>query len=126
MTSKKELQVAYGLAIIFLVVGILSYAAFPAKAPDQPVRLMFEGVAGNVLFDHKTHTVDSGYGIACQDCHHNLEAGETNPESCGACHEIESGDEDVPKRSDAFHLQCIGCHKEGDAGPQECSGCHVM
>ena len=125
MTSKKELQVAYGLAIIFLVVGILSYAAFPAKAPDRPVRLMFEGVAGKVLFDHKTHTVDSGYGIACSDCHHILEEGETNPEACGACHELE-GDEDVPKRTDAFHSQCIGCHEEGDAGPQECSGCHVM
>ncbi|NQT10267.1 MAG: cytochrome c3 family protein [Desulfobacteraceae bacterium] len=121
MISNKELQIAYGLAIILLVVGVLSYAAFSAKAPDQPVRLMFKCVAGKILFDHKTHTVDS----SCSDCHHNLEEGETDPQTCGECHEPESQDEDVLNRADAFHTQCIGCHKE-EAGPEKCELCHVM
>ena len=125
MKSNKELQIAYGLAIILLVVGILSYTAFSAKAPEQPVRLMFKCVAGKILFDHKTHTVESGYGISCSDCHHNLEEGETNPQACGECHEPESQDEDVLSRADAFHTQCIDCHKEV-AGPEECGLCHVM
>ena len=126
MISNKELQIAYGLAIILLVVGVLSYSAFSARVPDQPVRLMFKCVAGKILFDHKTHTVESGYGISCSDCHHNLEEGETNPQACGECHEPESQDEDVPNRTDAFHAQCIDCHKEGGAGPEKCALCHVM
>ena len=126
MTSKKELVFAFTLTVVFFAVGIISYAAFPEKKPEQPVRLMFKGVAGNVLFDHKTHMSDSGYGIGCSDCHHNLEEGETEPEACGACHEPQSEDEDVPGRKDAFHNQCIGCHNESEAGPEECASCHVM
>jgi hypothetical protein len=114
MTPQKELQLVYGLAIILLVVGVLSYAVCPAKAPDQPVRLMFKCVAGKVFFDHNTHTVESGYGISCCDCHHNLDEGETDQ------------DEDMLSRSDAFHTQCIDCHKEAEAGPEKCELCHVM
>ena len=127
MKSNKELQIAYRLAIVLLVVGVLSYSAFSAKVPDQPVRVMFKCVAGKILFDHKAH-ID--YGDSCTNCHHNLEEGETNPESCGVCHESESQDEDVPGRGDAFHAQCIGCHKDSGAGPgsgdKECGLCHVM
>ena len=126
MTSKKELQIAYTLAIVFLVIGVLCYSAFSStKTPDPPVRLMFKCVAGKVLFTHFVHTDESGYGVSCSDCHHNLEEGETEPESCGSCHEQVSEDEDTPKRFDAFHSQCIGCH-ENDAGPTECNACHVM
>jgi len=126
MALKKEQQFAYGLAIVLFVVGVISYAAFPAKTPEQPVRIMFDSVAGKVLFDHKTHTTDSGYGLACADCHHNLEEGETEPPSCLECHEPQTEDAEVPKRSDAFHTQCINCHQEIEAGPKECGFCHVL
>ncbi len=131
MASKKELRMAYGLAIVLFVVGVISYAAFPAKTPDPPLRLMLKNIAGQVLFDHKTHTADSGYGISCRDCHHNLEEGETQAPSCTLeCHEVVSEDPDIPNRLDAFHLQCINCHKQFEAGPQdgpeECTACHVM
>ena len=126
MALKKEQQFAYGLAIVLFVVGVISYAAFPAKTPEQPVRIMFDSVAGKVLFDHKTHTAGSGYGLSCADCHHNLEAGETEPPSCLECHEQQTEDVDVPKRSDAFHTQCINCHQEIEAGPRECGFCHVL
>jgi len=145
MTPKKELRLAYALAIILFVVGVLSYAisAFSAKTPDSPIRLMFKGVAGKVLFDHKTHTQDSGYGIACGECHHHPEEDETALRACGDCHNLpETGtlppacaecheadeieDSEVIKRVDAFHSQCINCHKEDEAGPEECASCHVM
>lgn len=144
MTPKRELQIAYCLTIVLLVVGVLSYAAFPAKAPEQPVRLMFKSDAGKVLFDHKTHTSDSGYGFSCSDCHHHPEEdkeayracgdchtssakGETINQTCTECHEPEDiEDSEVIKKSDAFHSQCIGCHRESEAGPQECASCHVM
>ena len=128
MTSKKELLIASILAVVLFVIGVVSYAAFPPKSLDQPLRIMFKCIAGKVLFDHKIHTADSGYGFACNDCHHNLEEDETEPEACGACHEPVSEDEDTPNRADAFHSQCIGCHQENDTGPMEkdCALCHVM
>ena len=146
MTAKKELRLAYALAIILFVVVVLSYAisAFSAKTPDSPMRLMFKGVAGKVLFDHKTHTQDAGYGISCGECHHHPEEDEAGlracgdchnfsetsgalPPSCAECHEAdEIEDSEVIKRVDAFHSQCINCHKENEAGPEKCESCHVM
>jgi len=143
MTPKKELQMAYALAIILLVVGVLSYSAFSARAPEQPVRLMFKSAAGNVLFDHKTHTEESGYGISCEDCHHHFEEevdfracgdchilpenGEKMPQYCMDCHEPdEIEDTEMIKKVDAFHLQCINCHTDFEAGPEECQSCHIL
>ena len=128
MTSKKELLIAFILAAVLFIVGVVSYAAFPPKALDQPLRIMFKCIAGKVLFSHKIHASDSGYGFACNDCHHNLEEDETDPEACGSCHEPVSEDEDTPNRADAFHSQCTGCHEENDAGPmsKDCALCHVM
>jgi len=129
MLSKIELKLAYGLVIFLLVVGVLSYAAFPAKTPDEPVRLMFKVTAGQVLFDHKTHNADTGYGISCGDCHHTLTEEEyADAQSCSECHDPDEGDEETPKRADAFHRQCAGCHEEYGAGPieKECSACQVM
>ena len=131
MTSEKQLKLIYRLAIVLFVVGVLSYAAFSAPSPDRPVRLMFYTSAGKVLFDHKTHMDITGYGISCGDCHHTLAEDEyDNATSCSECHEAETDDEAVPKRSDAFHQQCIGCHVEFGKGPadtsEDCSSCHVM
>ncbi|MBW2366703.1 MAG: cytochrome c3 family protein [Deltaproteobacteria bacterium] len=143
MTPRKELKLAYALAVILLVVGTFSYAAFPAKAPEQPIRLMFKSVAGKVMFDHQTHLTDGGYGISCQDCHHHPQE-EPDLRSCSECHQIPADGEMVPtacldchesdeledsqmsKRADALHGQCIDCHKEYDAGPVECAQCHVL
>ena len=144
MTSKKELQLTYGLIIVLFILGVLSYAAFSAKTPDIPVRLMFKSVAGKVLFDHKIHTDDSGYGISCKDCHHHPEEDETDFRACGDCHGVPPEGETFPlactdchgldeiegteviKKADAFHSQCIGCHKDNEAGPTECASCHVL
>ncbi len=129
MFSKIELKLAYGLAICFMFVGVLCYAAFPAKTPDEPVRLMFEVTAGKVLFDHQTHTSEFGYGLSCRDCHHELEEEDDDMDAqlCGECHDPVEGDEETPKRADAFHQQCAGCHEGYGAGPLEkdCSACHV-
>jgi hypothetical protein len=123
MEVKTERIVAYGLAIILFVVGIVCYAAFPVETPEKPIRIIFKSTAGNVLFDHNMHTSKSGYGIGCADCHHTLEDEGEKPTACGDCHEIDS--EDPVKRSDAFHTQCKGCHEDGGAGPVDCSACHV-
>lgn len=129
MNSEKELQLAYILLIFLLVVGIFSYTAAPARSPDVPVRLSMKAANGNVLFDHKTHMDEVGYGLSCMDCHHDMES--DDPEtatSCLECHETDLEDEDMPNRKDAFHQQCANCHIDFGSGPQyrpeDCSGCH--
>ena len=149
MTSKKELQLAYGLAIVLFVAGVLSYAytAFSAKPPAEPVRIMYKSVTGNVLFTHKTHTSDTGYGVACFDCHHHPAEDESSLRACGDCHDLplekgafpesclechekdEFEDTELPKKGDAFHKQCIACHQEVGSGPNDpdgCGDCHAM
>lgn len=122
MGMKNETALAYAIAFILLAVGIVCYAAFPDRPPEVPIRIMFKSIAGKVLLDHKGHASEEGYGIACTDCHHDIEEEGAKPEACGSCH----GPDAEIKRPDAFHKQCIGCHEEGGSGPVECSGCHVL
>jgi hypothetical protein len=142
MSSKKERDLAIGLAVVLLIVGVMSYGAFSAKKPDEPVRVFYSTLGGKVVFDHKIHADD--YGISCNDCHHHPEEDESAIRSCGDCHlkesdmplaqsclechdmdEIESTE--MLKQSDAFHQQCADCHEQNDAGPrgQDCSLCHL-
>jgi len=128
MAFKKDAQVALRVAIVLLIVGVLCYAAFPQKVPDEPVRIMMTNLGGNVLFDHKIHaSADTGYGLACGDCHHNILDDDSDPESCENCHEKDS--DSLPNRSEAFHLQCDGCHLDYNIGPEEsdkrCRMCHA-
>jgi len=125
MEVKRERTVAYSLAIALFIVGIVCYAAFPYNTPEQPVRIMLKSTAKAVLFDHKEHASEDGYALACEDCHHMWEEDEgKKPESCGECHTAEG--EYALKRSDAFHMQCMGCHEDFGMGPVECSECHVF
>lgn len=124
MENKALRTIAYCLAAVFLVTGVICYAAFAKKAPDDPIRIMFNNTGGKVLFDHKGHFSEDGYGIACMDCHHDLESEGQRPEACGECH-LPDGEE-APKRVDVFHSQCKGCHEEGGSGPVNCSECHMM
>lgn len=147
MTSKNELQRALRLTLILLVAGLFCYAAFPVTPPEKPVRIAYKTKAGKVLFDHKTHLDDSGYGLDCGDCHHHTGEGEAETEdhgNCGACHakpeeaervsqtcnECHDPDEydieEMTAKADALHAQCISCHKEFEVGPVECAACHVI
>lgn len=147
MTSKSELQLALRLALILLVAGLFCFAAFPITPPERPVRLAYQTKAGKVIFDHKTHLSETGYGLDCGDCHHHTGDGEAETEehgscgdchvkpeeaqsvsqTCNECHDPEDYDlEELTARADAFHSQCITCHEDFEAGPVECAACHVM
>ncbi|MDP2644620.1 MAG: cytochrome c3 family protein [Desulfobacterales bacterium] len=128
MISKKALQGAYGLAIVLLLVGVLSYAAFPLQRPELPFRWLFKGIAGKVLFDHKIHAGDLGYGISCKDCHHDLEGEDTAAAPCAECHERESKDPKMIKYEDSYHRQCGECHEQIEKGPlkEDCAKCHIL
>jgi len=79
----------------------------------------------NGMFDHDAHEMD--YGLYCNDCHHNYQQGDPgDPQHCTQCHQRGMGDDMMPGRKDAFHMQCIGCHEDFGAGPAggECASCH--
>jgi hypothetical protein len=71
--------------------------------------------------------------MACGSCHltpakakEAEEKGEFN-ETCLDCHDqSDIEDSEMVTRGDAFHLQCINCHKDFEAGPIECIGCHAL
>ena len=146
MATMKDRKRVYIIAGALLVVGAICYAAFPIKQPEQPIRLMFQAVSGNVLFHHKTHASQEGYGIDCFECHHHSGADETEIRSCKYCHPISQETDTAPQAcldchdqseiknsltissGDAFHMQCAGCHEDYGQGPkeQECSSCHVL
>ncbi len=149
MTPKKERQTAYSLAFILLLVGVFCYAGIPEETPDEPVRLVFKGTAGKVVFDHAIHVSDSGYGLSCVDCHHHPEDEELESRACRECHlstnvkssnfsplcmECHDADEDeiqeteMLNKKDVMHSQCFGCHEEYESGPVEkdCYSCHVL
>lgn len=112
---------AFGLLVVCLVIGVVSYAAFAPEKPEEPVRIMLKSTAGKILLDHKTHAADDGYGVSCDSCHHEEQE---DGMSCSGeyCH----GPESDLTRGDALHMNCIGCHEDIGAGPVECAACHIM
>lgn len=127
MEVKKERIAAYFLGVILLVIGIVSYAAFPERQPEEPVRIYMKNSAGNVLFNMKEHTAEDGYGYECIDCHHDIEDSSETPEACKECH-LKNKDESEAEinTEDAFHTQCIDCHEEDGIAPVACDKCHHM
>jgi len=152
MDIKKEKTIAYCAVVALFIVGVVCYAAFPEKEPEKPVRAMLnvapDAVGGKVLYFHKEHAERSdkeSFGLECIDCHHQwVKAADGNvlylhednstgikPIACSECHKREKAEGDdpkQPKRSDAMHQRCGGCHDNTGHGPgtQDCSGCHVL
>ncbi len=141
-SKNNEVKLAYGMAVVLLIVGVICYAAGPAEEPEEPVRKVYRNMAGDVLFDHKAHTTesdcyvchhhgDSSEFMSCNECHKD-EMPKTEPSVCKDCHPL-SGNlyihkehhrllEDEP---DAW--SCKDCHelKEGETPPPAaCGECH--
>ena len=149
MDLNKEKFIAYCAVVVLFVVGVVCYAAFPDKKPEEPVRVMFNSapgdVGGKVLYTHMDHATLINYGLECIDCHHQWVAAEDGkimylrnddskgekPIACRECHKVEKAEGDnpaQPKLSDALHTRCAGCHDDAGhgPGPKDCSGCHVL
>lgn len=77
-----------------------------------------EAKRASVTFPHNTH-----FGFACKTCHHTWKAQEP-VKSCvtSGCHDLQEtpqkkdaaqdGKSDISYYKNAFHGQCIGCHKK--------------
>jgi hypothetical protein len=88
-----------------------------------------------VPFAHKRHY--DAHDVACATCHHAVKAqGNVEPATrrctTAGCHTADScndkvvskGNEPCPLFEDAFHADCIGCHRQKD-GPVRCRECHT-
>lgn len=147
MAAKNDAKNVYLAAVVLLIVGVFCYAAFPSKAPEEPLRVVYSGNnAKQVLFHHDRHF--EIYGASCGDCHHhppgedyNVSCGEchlqaeaqdeTPPQACLDCHDEEDPevtDSEMLAKTDAFHNQCGACHESFDKGPAtgDCAGCHAL
>ena len=73
---------------------------------------------GPASFDHELHQAVAD----CTACHHNGDG----PQPCKACHDTAFNPKNLNKPGVAhvYHLRCISCHKENQAGPTDCTGCH--
>lgn len=77
---------------------------------------------GAVTFSHEIHTLVTE---KCATCHHHSASGQTP--SCGECHgaPFDPDNLNMPGLKGAYHLQCMGCHKEMGGGPTGCTECHT-
>jgi len=65
-------------------------------------------------------------GTVCQGCHHNSPA-DKKPPRCANCHSkpFDEGNLFKPGKMGAYHIQCMGCHKEMKLEkPVGCTDCH--
>jgi len=123
MRPENERKLAVILGLVLLAAAALCYTVLKPDAPEEPIRMLFKGSAGDVLFTHQTHVNE--YDTDCASCHHNLDDGD-EVYTCSECHEPgASEDDDVMGRTDALHAKCIDCHEEMGAGPTECASCHA-
>lgn len=76
---------------------------------------------GPASFDHDSHPDHRG---DCSLCHH-YSLGRIPP--CSECHgePFDPTELKMPGLTHAFHLRCISCHMENQAGPVDCIECHT-
>ncbi len=81
--------------------------------------------------DENHHLSEEEVEYSCNECH--TPAGDEEvPQACLSCHDegdVEGMEKtmNMQARTDAFHNQCIECHKAyEEKAPIECSACHVQ
>lgn len=125
-------------AVMWVTVLTLCLAASSLFAQEEKILLKSKAFADRqrpgVDFPHQTH-FDK---LDCLDCHHDYQVQDGKKEnvwdpdssknSCSACHKVE-GDGKVTGLMQAFHANCMGCHRKTLAegkktGSIMCGECH--
>jgi hypothetical protein len=94
------------LLVALMLVAFAATSVYAAKV------FTYETKMGNVTFDHDLHK-----GMGCKNCHHEG----AGMKSCKECHDGEK----AISAKDAYHKNCIECHKAEEQGPTGCKECHV-
>ncbi|MCJ7508884.1 MAG: cytochrome c family protein [candidate division Zixibacteria bacterium] len=92
------------------------------KGPDTFILNALEKQYEPVMFSHGTHTQVAD---DCATCHHR--SGPEQTLACKECHRapFDPKNLNMPGLKGAYHLQCMGCHKEMGSGPVGCTECHA-
>lgn len=119
-------RIAVGLIICsFFFFFFTCVSSAQKKAPESVILKMEGGKLAPVTFPHAIHAEKQK--IQCAKCHHK-DQDPTQPDQCIKCHPPKDAKEGVPVFKDAFHKQCIDCHKEvvakGNKAPTKCTECH--
>jgi hypothetical protein len=96
------------------------------EAVDFPHRKIVNALVNNIKDNKLALYFHSPEGTICQGCHHNSPVSK-KPPLCGNCHgkPFDAENPLKPGILGAYHLQCIGCHKEmGMEKPTGCTDCH--
>lgn len=113
---------------------LMATVAIAAPANKAPATIKINEVAKKkpaVNFGHKAH-IDRG--ISCDTCHHTQKGlkahSKTEVKKCSLCHAKPAkkgmpGITSASKKKNAYHKNCIGCHKAKKKGPTKCKACHV-
>ncbi|MCX8110038.1 MAG: cytochrome c family protein [Syntrophorhabdaceae bacterium] len=112
-------------ALVFAFIATISMVS-AQKKPAEPMSIKLEGgKLPAVSFSHITHTEKTK--IDCVKCHHK-DKDPKNPEPCIQCHLIKEVKDNAPIAKEAYHKNCIECHKEssakGQVAPTKCNECH--
>jgi hypothetical protein len=96
------------------------------EAVDFPHRRIINALVGNIKDNKLAAYFHTQQGTMCQGCHHNSPVSK-KPPRCENCHG-KPFDAQYPLKPGimgAYHLQCMGCHKEmGMEKPAGCTDCH--
>ena len=141
------LHAVIGMALAFMPAGMLLAGEGPDQATLDSLASLYEGV----VFDHAMHEAVSD---DCATCHHHTTGDTPQPQECQSCHyagqkaatvscrdchlaepfsarvlrdkdqNVQLYHTDKVGLKAAYHLSCMGCHKEMD-GPVGCEDCHV-
>ncbi|WP_305044168.1 cytochrome c3 family protein [Geoalkalibacter sp.] len=109
------------LMILAMLAAVPVFSEEPAQnlpaaaeaVQDVPDAVVFPARLGDVNFSHVDHT---RWVPDCTTCHHM----ETY-DKCSSCHGVMA---DARKKTDAFHMQCKGCHQEHNLSTN-CTDCHI-
>ena len=124
MIKKAKIAIMLVVAVFFMIV--LFQGAFAQKKAPESMMLKLEGGKfPPVSFSHPIHTEKAK--VDCVVCHHK-DKDPKQPEKCMPCHDIKDVKNGAIPMKDAYHKNCITCHKEASAkgvsAPAKCNDCH--
>lgn len=123
---KSGINIVLGPAMFVLFVLLVLPGAFAQKKAPESVMLKLEGAKfPPVSFSHPQHTEKAKIG--CAECHHK-DKNPAEPGGCMPCHDLKDVKNGAPPMKDAYHKNCIECHKQslakGVKSPTKCNDCH--
>jgi len=124
--SKGGVSIRLLLILLLLAFGCYGIVKAGEKKPPEEITIKrLQNLYGPVDFPHADHF---DYVDDCSTCHHHS-GGKTI--ACINCHKpIKFYKYQGSKRKNgiglkaAYHMRCLGCHKEEESGPTGCTECH--